>query len=553
MPTLNWIGKEKVINHHQDVHYKILEPQYTFSNGKEDKDATSENKIIHGDNLEALKSLLPEYEGKIKCIYIDPPYNTGNEGWAYNDNVNHPKLKKWLGQVVGKESEDLSRHDKWLCMMYPRLKLLHKLLADDGVIFISIDYNECAYLKLLLDEIFGRSNFIFDLPRITKKSGKSSEFISINNDNLLIYKKSKKTSLNLFEHNDDNFKYEDEYIETRGKYKLNQTLDYGTIQYSPSLDYEIIIDGETFRPGNASKEEMIKRQELNPKSDFCWRWSKELFEFGYNNGFVVVKKSKNGKRLYTKTYLNCTIKKDGDYKVIFQKRQKPVTTLEFTENIYSNDNSKKELERIFNKKVFEYSKPSELVKILTYLGTDKNSIILDSFAGSGTTAHAVLNLNKQDGGDRKFILVEMEDYANTITAERVKRVIKGYGKDQKAVEGTGGDFTFYELGQSLFLDNGFLNEAIGLPKILEYVWYTETKEPFVAQKEKYLLGAKHDTAYYFYYQKESLTTLDESFLRAIKTKASQYIIYADNCLLDQAIMDKYNIVFKKIPRDITRF
>jgi adenine-specific DNA-methyltransferase len=161
MPTLNWIGKEKVINHHQDVPYKILEPQYGFTDGVEQTQPNnSGNKIIHGDNLEALKSLLPEYEGKIKCIYIDPPYNTGNESWVYNDNVNHPKIKKWLGEVVGKDGEDLTRHDKWLCMMYPRLKLLHKLLADDGAIFISIDDNEQANLKLMCDEIFGANNFI---------------------------------------------------------------------------------------------------------------------------------------------------------------------------------------------------------------------------------------------------------------------------------------------------------------------------------------------------------------------------------------------------------
>lgn len=138
MPTLHWIGKEKVINHHQDVPYRVLEHSYGFDNGKQtNAETNSGNKIIHGDNLEALKSLLPEYEGKIKCIYIDPPYNTGNEGWVYNDNVNDPKLNKWLGQLVGKESEDLSRHDKWLCMMYPGLKLLHKLLSDDGAIFFN--------------------------------------------------------------------------------------------------------------------------------------------------------------------------------------------------------------------------------------------------------------------------------------------------------------------------------------------------------------------------------------------------------------------------------
>lgn len=162
MPTLNWIGKEKVVSHHQDVPYRVLEHKYGFTSeeAEQTEPTNSGNKIIHGDNLEALKSLLPEYEGKVKCIYIDPPYNTGNESWVYNDNVNHPKIKKWLGEVVGKDGEDLTRHDKWLCMMYPRLKLLHKLLADDGAIFISIDDNEQANLKLICDEIFGIRNFI---------------------------------------------------------------------------------------------------------------------------------------------------------------------------------------------------------------------------------------------------------------------------------------------------------------------------------------------------------------------------------------------------------
>lgn len=162
MPTLTWIGKDKVVNHHHDVPYRVLEHKYGFR-AEDDGDRTpteSDNKIIHGDNLEALKSLLPEYEGRVKCIYIDPPYNTGNEKWVYNDNVNDPKIKKWLGEVVGKPGEDLSRHDKWLCMMYPRLKLLHKLLAEDGAVFISIDDNELANLKLLCDEIFGANNLV---------------------------------------------------------------------------------------------------------------------------------------------------------------------------------------------------------------------------------------------------------------------------------------------------------------------------------------------------------------------------------------------------------
>ena len=160
MPTLEWIGKSKVINHHQEVPFRVLERKYSFDeNGQTDADNGSENMIIRGDNLEALKALLPRYEGRVKCIYIDPPYNTGNEGWVYNDNVNDPKIKKWLGEVVGKEGEDLTRHDKWLCMMYPRLKLLQKLLAEDGFIFVSIDVFEYANLKRIMDEVFGISNF----------------------------------------------------------------------------------------------------------------------------------------------------------------------------------------------------------------------------------------------------------------------------------------------------------------------------------------------------------------------------------------------------------
>jgi len=192
MPTLNWIGKDKVINHHLDVPYRVLDHQYGFDNGKQSgQETVSGNKIIHGDNLEALKSLLPEYEGKVKCIYIDPPYNTGNEGWVYNDNVNDPKISKWLNSVVGKEGEDLSRHDKWLCMMYPRLKLLYKLLHNDGLILISIDDFEFGILKLLLDEIFGYSNlFATFVWRRRVSSSMAASWISKDHEYVLAYSKN---------------------------------------------------------------------------------------------------------------------------------------------------------------------------------------------------------------------------------------------------------------------------------------------------------------------------------------------------------------------------
>lgn len=237
--------------------YRVLDAKYEYGepNG---------NMIIHGDNLSVLKLLLPEYEGKIRCIYIYLSYNTGNEGWVYNDNVNDPRIRKCLGEVVGSEGEDLSRHDKWLCMMYPRLKLLHKLLAEEGVIFISIDDNEQSNLRLICDEIFGASNFLLQMPRVTKKSGKSTDVFAKNHDYLLIYSNTSQCKLNAFEHNDAGFKNKDEYFEKRGFYKLNQTLDYDSLQYSQSLDYPLEIDGNTYYAGT-SYENYLQRQSGNHK------------------------------------------------------------------------------------------------------------------------------------------------------------------------------------------------------------------------------------------------------------------------------------------------
>ena len=192
MPTLEWIGKSKVISHHQDVPFRVLERKYSFDeNGQHDEDNGSENMIIRGDNLEALKALLPRYEGRVKCIYIDPPYNTGNEGWVYNDNVNDPKIKRWLGEVVGKEGEDLTRHDKWLCMMYPRLKLLQKLLAEDGAIFISIDDVEFYNLRLICNEVFGEHNFIATIIWRKNYAPKSTaKHFSEDHDYILVFGKN---------------------------------------------------------------------------------------------------------------------------------------------------------------------------------------------------------------------------------------------------------------------------------------------------------------------------------------------------------------------------
>ena len=245
MPTLEWIGKEKVINHHQEVPFRVLDRQYSFDeNGQYTEDNGSENMIIHGDNLDALKALLPRYEGRVKCIYIDPPYNTGNEGWVYNDNVNDPKIKKWLGEVVGKEGEDLTRHDKWLCMMYPRLKLLQKLLAEDGVVFISIDDREQVSLRMICNEIFGEHNFLAQFIWQKRTSPDMRKLVSTAHEYICAYSKniafltSAINKVALSEEDAANYKNPDN--DPRGPWASS---DFTAQGYRPNQMYEIVTPG----------------------------------------------------------------------------------------------------------------------------------------------------------------------------------------------------------------------------------------------------------------------------------------------------------------------
>lgn len=521
MPTLNWIGKEAVINHHNDVPFRTLDKKYTFGND------ASDNKIIHGDNLEALKALLPEYEGRIKCIYIDPPYNTGNENWVYNDNVNSPKIRKWLGQVVGKEAEDLTRHDKWLCMMYPRLKLLQKLLSDDGAIFISIDDNEQTNLKLICDEIFGAGNFVAQViwERAYAPINLKKHF-STSHDYIFCYaKKIDNLVCNGLQRKE----------ETNNKYK-NPDNDPRGLWRTDNLAVGPIVEEQVYEIVTPSGRKVM------PPKGYCWRLTKERFAeyvadnriwFGENGDLVPAPK-----RFLSEVKQSMT----------------PMTIWKYAEVGHSQD-AMRQLRAIFDGEVvFDYPKSVPLIQRCLELYSNKDSIILDSFAGSGTTAHAVLNLNKQDGGNRKFILVEMEDYAENITAERVRRVINGYGDGKNAVEGTGGSFSFYELGEPVFNGDGYLNENIGTEKLREYIWYSETRTPYATtdNAHPYFMGNNNGTAYYFYYEKDSITTLDKAFLNTITSKAEQYVVYADNCLLTPEFMNHNHIVFKKIPRDIKK-
>lgn len=592
MPTLDWIGKEKVINHHHNVPFRVLEHKYGFrADNSEDKSEThSGNKIIHGDNLEALKALLPEYEGKIDCIYIDPPYNTGEERWIYNDNVNDPHIKKWLGEVVGVEGEDFSRHDKWLCMMYPRLMMLKKLLKTDGVIFISIDDNEFQSLRYICDSIFGKNNFVATFVWQKRYSRENRETIGDVHEYILLYamdKKRFKEIRNLIPMNPQQAKvYKNPNNDPKGRWRpVPMTAQAG--HATKDQFYPIVAPGGKVH---------------YPPEGRCWGISETTYMDLLEKGRIYFGKDGNAQPNIIR-YLS---EVDG---VV------PWTWLPH-EEVGNTDAAKKEIYSILGKDVdFDTPKPTSLILRLLQIATKDNSLILDSFAGSGSTGHAVLKLNQLDDGKRQFILIELMDYAETITAERIKRAIGGYsykGKIEEEIyskkltptnlikgmdlmeqaknaieenkdkydkigkptikdnclkvigtkvftdrmEGLGGAFDYYELGAPLFNEDDTLNEEVGEKRIREYIYYTETREYLTREQSEeypYLLDYHDGTGYFFYYKKNELTTLSHDALNIVPEKADYYVIYADTCTISREQLAKMNISFKKIPRDINRF
>ena len=586
MPTLEWIGKEKVINHHQEVPFRVLERRYSFDeNGQTEADNGSENMVIRGDNLEALKALLLRYEGRVKCIYIDPPYNTGNENWVYNDNVNDPKIKKWLGEVVGKEGEDLTRHDKWLCMMYPRLKLLQKLLAEDGCLIISIGHHELNNLVTLLREIFG-SKQIVTITVQTSGGKPSGGFNYVHEYLIFVVPMDFHANALDFCGGNNRTPFEGLTLSTFDKtQRPNQTYpifinDQGVlVGVGKSLQDQINDGTYTGEKADFPYDYSVAPQgtvavwPVTAKGKQCvWRQIPERLQSDWKKGYIKISKNKSGNNQneFSVQYLpSGVIKKitSGELEVL--GHEEGVPTLLFGDNqtvggqvptiwaekSFFTVNGTQTLKEIFpeSPKKFDYPKSVSLIESVIQAITKDTDIVLDSFAGSGTTAHAVLNMNKADGGNRKFILVEMMDYADSITAERVKRVIQGYGEGKNAVEGTGGSFSFYDLSQPLLIGEN-LNEKVAPEKIREYIWFMETKAPYAppASENAYYLGSHNHTAYYFYYEPQRITVLDYAFLATLTQKADGTVIYADRCAIGEEKLAQMGIVFKKIPRDITR-
>lgn len=409
-----WVGKKAAIVEANKPIRKTLRPCMAES---KDWDNT-ENLYIEGDNLEVLKLLQESYLGKVKMIYIDPPYNTGND-FIYADDFKM-ESEEWKvesgewseeGDRLFKNTDTNGRfHSDWCSMIYSRLMLARNLLKDDGVIFISIDDNEVDDLMKIANDAFGKDNFLACFPRVTKKAGKTTDAIAKNHDYILAYSKSTSPTLFLPSHTDEGFRFSDEYETQRGKYKLNQTLDYDSLQYSASLDYPITVEGETFYPGQSYEKYLDRKNGNHARADWAWRWSKDLFDFGYKNGFIVIKKYDGYSRIYTKTYQNCKITKTASgFTIEYIQRTKAISTLEFVENEYSNDNSKKNLTSLFESSVFDYSKPTALLKTLAQYSSAADDIVMDFFSGSATTAHAVMQLNAEDGGHRKFIMVQLPE------------------------------------------------------------------------------------------------------------------------------------------------
>lgn len=521
MPTLDWIGKKAVVNHHREVPFHLLKSNAELSVG----DPGSGNLLVQGDNLVALKALLPYYAGQVKCIYIDPPYNTGNEGWVYNDNVNSIEMRAWLGRAVGKEAEDLSRHDKWLCMMYPRLALLREFLRDDGAIFISIDDNEVHFLRMMMDEIFGTMNHVamFIWKRRTTPDSRNLNGISGDHEYILCYQRS--SNFRVRGQEKDLEKYTNPDKDPLGPWMSDNLTGLANATERPNLHYDIIhpITGEQFKP--------------HPSRG--WIYGRERMEELIRNQRILWPK-KPGGRPRLKRYVSDMQSSTTGFSTVLNAAPGNVVAT-------------KELSELLGPKVFAFPKPSQLISLLINQATDKDSLILDSFAGSGTTGHAVLAQNAADGGNRRCILVEMDDnICRNITAKRLSRVVSGYG----SVPPLGGGFRFCELAEPLYDDRGNIRPKVRFPDLARHVYFTETGEPLPAETvpDSSLLGIHNGTAVYLLYNgilKDKSpgggNVLTRALLALLPEHNGPKVIYGTACKIGPDQRRRDGIVFKQLP------
>ena len=544
MPTLEFKGKQHIYAHHFTIPYRPLESDESRSCNPTNED---DNLIIHGDNLHALKALLPRYANRIKCIYIDPPYNTGNENWVYNDNVNSPLMQQWLTENTPIDNEDLERHDKWLCMMWPRLHLLKELLADDGVIFISIDDNEVHHLRMLMDEILGRENFLADIIW-QHRYGRSNnaKLFSNQREHVIVYRKSDAVSHIRVKRNEElNETYSNPDNDLRGSWVSASYVNPATKEQRPNLVYPVTnpYTGESVNHPTHAWKYSQSTHEKHVREDRLW-WGLD--------GNLRYPRLKN---------------------FLSESKEKGIVPIDLmlADIAGTTDEGTKQLQTVFQSAALEFNNPkptrliANLIEIAEGVSRKNDTIILDSFAGSGTTAHAVLSLNKEDGGNRKFILIECEDYADTITAERVRRVISGVpdARDAALQEGLGGSFTYCTLGKPIEIEAMLTGEA--LPSYLALaanLLYTTAgvsvgADTLEAQNNDGLFHSDDQNDYYLLYKPNleylrsnaAILNLEraERLCNASRENGRKAIVYAAGNYIGQRELTRMGIIFCQLP------
>ena len=538
MPSLQFKGKSAVETYHHALPHHTLDIAPDLSaRGEGQEPSLGGNLIIEGDNLLALKALLPTHAGRVKCAYIDPPYNTGNEGWVYNDNVTQPQFKEWIGQIVGNEAEDACRHDKWCCMMWLRLKLIRELLRDDGVLLISVDENEHGHLRLILDEIF-----VVEKPLATfvwkrrSPSGMRSDAVSVDHEYVFLYAKNP-ASVRLDGLVSDEADYP--FIGENDERYASTDLTIGmTCEDRPNQCYTI----ENPRTG--------MRYEANPSR--AWRFEPDTMRRVIADDLVIWPDDMEGKMTRPR------------YKTIYdpdKPKIKPVSSWidsgtrkqggaedEDMELLTTGMNAEggKVLQRILGQKAFDYPKPPSLIQALLRIATRHDDIVLDAFAGSGTTGQAVLELNAEDGGERRFILIQMPyetkqqerdgyDVCREVTRERIDRVIKGYKYAARSreitVEGLGGSFTYARLSEfPLFGEFRDLGDRLpAYEELARYIFFTETSRqwsPAGVTPETGRIGEHAGVSFYLLYKpnQEEDWGMDLSFLKVAAEDPNRTVV-----------------------------
>jgi adenine-specific DNA-methyltransferase len=574
MPSLNWIGKEAVEHHHKDVPYRLVHCDGDLSAG----DPDAGNLLVQGDNLEALKALTPYYAGEVKCIYIDPPYNTGNEGWVYNDNVASPEIKAWLGSVVGKEADDLSRHDKWLCMMYPRLNLLKDFLKPEGAIAVSIDENEISSLLMLMDEIFGRQNRVGTMVWQKGKKG-DSKLLPTVHEYIVIYARNKALLT------------EREVKWRRRKAGADEVLaHYQTIREDLYPDHDAIRaemmkfyrslakddprkshkhynwsdDRGLYFPDNFAgpddgRESRPRYDILHPKTQKpCkmpstgWRWEEDTT----NLALAEVPPRIH----FGKTHATIPCRKS----YLFEIDKEPLQSVFYKDGRAAT----LQVEGLLGAGAFQFPKDVDVLVDLLSVLTEDGDLILDSFAGSGSTGHAIFKMNAMGKPKRRFILVELdENTASQKTAKRLSLAIGGYKEKVKPfrqVEPLGGGFRYCRLGVPLFNEFGDIDGEVSFPDLAAHVFFAETGAPIPAKAQvgNAYLGKHGEKAVYLLYAQGLEGTPREALGNVLTPGAlvvlppppegfeGTRIVYAEGTTVSPDRLKAERVVFKQIPYQI---